>query len=145
MTQVHIGSISTGTLRTEDLLEAMAAELNRLDKTNPLIAEALDLLAVAGDWTEDQEEDAGYMVNESIFDALNNMCPPFVYFGAHPGDGADFGFWPDWDAIEEIQRTAWSSYDAGHEYILGDCILYIGINPQVGVMDMERNELWSVA
>ena len=36
-----------------------------------------------------------------LMDLLNEWAPPYCYFGAHYGDGSDFGFWPDHDSIEE--------------------------------------------
>ena len=91
MAQFQLGSVSTGTLRMEDLLETFAATLNSLDKANPLIGEALDLLALE-DWTEEQSEKASEIVNE-LSDALNATCPMGVYFCTLEDDGADFGFW----------------------------------------------------
>jgi hypothetical protein len=29
-----------------------------------------------------------------MMDALNDLAPAGYYFGAHEGDGSDFGFWP---------------------------------------------------
>jgi hypothetical protein len=135
MTKVTIGTVSEGTLRTEDLLEEFAGELHRLDKDNTLLATVEKLWAASHDmeyrerdgWEyclncgncEDEldqlcseasariSEHADYLVQE-LTDALNSYCPPFVYFGTHPGDGADFGFWPDMDALHEAM------YDTRH-------------------------------
>jgi len=93
MVKATIGTISHGTLRPEDLLRAFADELEYLDadgKYAELIAEAR----------------AGDDVVAELEDALNEFAPPYCYFGAHPSDGADFGFWPDMDAIAELPLVA---------------------------------------
>lgn len=38
---------------------------------------------------------------DALRDALADCAPPYTYFGAHVGDGADIGYWIDWDAIEQ--------------------------------------------
>ena len=50
----------------------------------------------ANGWTS--EQDAAHNIGELI-DLLNEDLPEGMYFGAHPGDGADYGYWmnPDED------------------------------------------------
>lgn len=103
--KASVGSISHGTLRTIDLLVAFADELEYLDANRTyaeLIAEAR---ARASSETAAESDDAGDVVAE-LTDALNEFAPPYCYFGAHPGDGSAFGFWPDMDSIEELPRVA---------------------------------------
>ena len=121
MKTVEIGSISTGTLRSEDLLETFADELERLapmlsTPTRMALAVArgfgtMQLIADArkccdklnGDIYEVNESDeiaASEIVN-TLSDTLGEFAPPYCYFGTLEGDGADFGFWPDIDSLEE--------------------------------------------
>lgn len=96
------GTLIHGTLREEDLLEAFGNELMRLDPSNfdritnawldvhpPQQAEGWP----TREWVDAHPEDAQEMIQE-FADALDELSPPGHYFGAHPGDGADFGFWP---------------------------------------------------
>ena len=96
MQYASMGSVSSGTMRTEDLIPAFLDELEYHAKRNhrkdhlaevKRIREASD----AADYYE--TDDAGWNLNETLFDALNEYALPYFYFGAHPGDGADYGFW----------------------------------------------------
>jgi hypothetical protein len=84
-----------------------------------------------------------------LMDGIQGYCPPFVFFGAHPGDGADFGFWPDWEAIAEMQRTINPSVTPLDEYEythpIMDGIIILSSSDNVTVMDMDRNVLWTTA
>ena len=117
MKHANIGSISHGTLRAQDLLPAFADELdwqfrrngnwfslpeNRDHgrKINGLYGEYQNSYAEDGETLKDEEQ-VEYLL-ESLSDALNEFAPPYCYFGAHWGDGSDFGFWPSFDAINEL-------------------------------------------
>ena len=112
-----IGSISSGTMRPEDLIPAFTSELEALAKQTGIVSgkrrkEHAKLVREietrmdtykAGDRSgestyyqcDDSDEDL-----ESLFDALREYAAPYFYFGAHPSDGAEYGFWlsEDWDA-----------------------------------------------
>jgi hypothetical protein len=88
-----LGSISHGTLRPEDLIPTFAAELERVRDPDC----HADLSALCDDVDYDDDEEAGDIL-ERLTDALSGYAPDYCYFGAHPGDGSDFGFWlcEDW-------------------------------------------------
>jgi hypothetical protein len=139
MAQFEIGSISTGTLRPEDLLPTFARELERHAPDHALVHEANATLVY-------DDGDASELINE-IQDELQNYCPPFVIFGSHPGDGADFGYWPDMESLDE----ALTQHDVGNPDGNGDVVLddegvVVNVNDHgnVTVMDLERNVLWAV-
>jgi hypothetical protein len=96
------GTVSQGTLRTEDLLDAFASELEHNVQRN---AEAwcsdngriarhryMRLVGAARECDPLEDETAADLVSELI-DAIGEFAPAGHYFGAHPGDGADFGYW----------------------------------------------------
>jgi hypothetical protein len=111
--KMNVGSVSHGTLRSEDLIESFTYELRqqkplsrehrkmlremerritahaRIERRTPEVEPYFD--------TDDASED----VNELI-DALNCYAPSGFYFGAHPGDGSDFGFWLSETFIEDF-------------------------------------------
>jgi hypothetical protein len=80
------GSISSGTMRAEDLCDSFAWELSTLARRAGRIREFSDLIKSARTAPDDE-------VLSDLFDALEQFAPPYGYFGAHIGDGADYGFW----------------------------------------------------
>ena len=111
MKQAELGSISSATMRSEDLIPVF---IDALWELNPEKAKSIqkdiDKLKIVEkpgygeyyDETDDIDglssmELASYIINEDLFDALNECAPPYAYFGSHPGNGSDYGFWPDTD------------------------------------------------
>ena len=88
----HIyGTISHGTMRPEDLIPSFLYALEYITgKEYSGIRRELDTT----DFDEpDHFADIDWML-ETLFEELDNVAPEGHYFGAHVGDGADFGFWP---------------------------------------------------
>jgi hypothetical protein len=120
MRYADFGSVSHGTLRDEDLLQAFADELESLlakqsrrfrrAPYRALIRAARKELrnyqrlmsgrACGGFWCAKAGLAVGDYVNR-LADTLNEFAPPYAYFGAHEGNGSDFGFWLDRDALDE--------------------------------------------
>lgn len=107
MKKATIGSISHGTLRSEDLVQTFADTLESLAsqegdrKHDELLLNAREWLrqGLAGRVGGGHERD-GLEFTEELSNALQEFAPPYCYFGANEGDGSDFGFWPDMFALD---------------------------------------------
>lgn len=99
MRTADLGSISSATLRTVDLLPVFVSQLSALTEAVEyagLIADALAWSRIAdalGDPESGEFDELGANIVAELADALQEAAPPYAYFGSHPGDGADFGFW----------------------------------------------------
>ena len=99
--------ISQATLRDSDLLQSMTSTLEyyRPKKYMKLIKESNLILKQYGDfgyisyiqdgdiWTAEMDY-ISWLINEDLFDAMQDIAPAGCHFGSHPGDGALIGFWP---------------------------------------------------
>ena len=139
MAEFQLGSISTGTLKPADLMATYESTLEAMLSPTDFS------IAIESIYRHDEDSD---MVC-AYEDALQALCPPFVYFGTLEGDGADFGFWADFDAVDE--SCARKHHRCTHnpetgEIVLEDESVIVQVNDHgnVTVMDMERNVLWSV-
>lgn len=86
----EFGSVSTATMRPEDLIPCFTAELRYLGHRSRELSRI------------ERHTGAKYFVSEeaswdldSLFDMLQEHAPAYAYFGSHPGDGSDYGFWLD--------------------------------------------------
>ena len=94
------GTVSEGTLKPEDLIPVLADEYERLSGDTGKVRlfhkhvkeyheRTCHLNSFAHYcWMDSLQWDLG-----ELFDLLNGIAPEGYYFGAHEGDGADFGFW----------------------------------------------------
>lgn len=91
-------SLSWGTMRDIDLYNSFMPFLEDVDPVSAkeIKEEYADIISKL------EEEGSGIGVSyiegseyliESLFDALQDISPDNCYFGSHPGDGADYGFW----------------------------------------------------
>jgi len=91
------GSVIHGTLRTQDLLRAFGTELQRVFPFNGSgLAFDCREAANALDYEPDGQV-AQMTANDVLQDAfaqLNDVAQrEGLFFGAHEGDGSDFGYW----------------------------------------------------
>jgi hypothetical protein len=82
-------------MRPRDLIPAFVDELRYLAEKNKVrngtlaFCRSLERKQDEAYW---ESEEAGFDLDE-LFDRLQEFAPPYFYFGAHPGDGANYGFW----------------------------------------------------
>lgn len=96
MKTATIGSVSSGTMRTEDLIPEFAWHLRQLVEGD----EHAGLLKEAAEWGDDADTDGDDILSE-LFDALDEASPPYCYFGARPGDGSDYGWWVEEELFDD--------------------------------------------
>lgn len=101
------GTVISGTMRDQDTIPAFLATALELlghkgpDAHNMIPAKrnALEMLAditcrhAMPDYFGEANDDKRAGDVEFLFDTLDYLAPEGFYFGSHPGDGADYGFW----------------------------------------------------
>jgi hypothetical protein len=80
-TRTYTGTVSHGTLNPSHLIPDFLDLLTAF--RHP---EAEKIRAEIAEWE--------HGVLSELFEKLNEVAPEGHYFGAHPGNGSDFGFWP---------------------------------------------------
>lgn len=101
----HSGTVSHGTMRYVDLIPTFWDYLLASDSILTLPIQDFHLYSTVldadsdSDLDDDDMEAAGFLL-ATLFDAMNDLAPEHYYFGAHPGDGSDYGFWLEEDLRE---------------------------------------------
>lgn len=91
--KIEEGSVIAGTLRPEDLIPAFAREMRRIMPPDPRPHTSLTQLLDFADQCDTLSGEERDEVVELLIEALWGFAPEGFYFGSHPDDGADFGFW----------------------------------------------------
>jgi hypothetical protein len=157
-----MGTVSHATMRAEDLVPAftdkltvLAIEFDRLKEFKELLSECAEMMDKA---SKDEKiwnsEEMCYLLNEDLFNALNRFSPTGVYFGSHPGDGSDYGFWVCEDFFrdsdgEDILKVSDTSEIAEKrmEVSVGQEILLVddhGNSTLYRIKGVELEEVWSI-
>ena len=96
------GTLIHGTLRSVDLIDTYVEavkdtpEYNRMKSSDSALREALQNLGEDYDeYAPFWDTDDAAILADDLADILDTHAPAGTYFGAHPGDGSDFGFWPE--------------------------------------------------
>lgn len=94
------GSVSTGTLKPDDLINAFLPVLRDIDNKTFLGIAARrphgSFYVSTGDYYTDLNE---YVVE--LIDTLDRLAPKGYHFGTLEGDGSDFGFWENFPEEDE--------------------------------------------
>jgi len=120
LSQDWLGSVSQATLRNSDLLDAytrLADDIVRKSNLDQSIKDKLDNQAkkiykllehFPADKLNYNEQLNHICYNELqvYLDLFNRIAPEDCHFGANEGDGADFGFWPNWNQLKEEEIQA---------------------------------------
>jgi len=101
-------SVSRATHKPEDIAEAIGSfisitpphsvEPHRLTNLLRYCKDVIHLVKIG------KESEASEMLNEVIWDKMNEIAPYGTTFGAHEGDGSDFGFWEYEEDEEEVEN-----------------------------------------
>ena len=145
--KVELGSISSGTLRAEDLFENFLQTIENYWHLFS-IEDQRKIEQIVDETLDNQTEKNIEVTLDAFWDILDDLSPKYCYFGANEGDGACYGFWPEWDQIEQ------DIYDAELVQVddlskapkTGICLLTNdhGNTTLYRMENGEPNEIWSI-
>ena len=88
-----VGTVSHATARWEDLIPAFTDFLREIGQGNVFSKEECPNHQQAERSVGTVYADLDEILSD-LFDAIDDYVPEGYYFGAHPGDGSDYGIWP---------------------------------------------------
>jgi hypothetical protein len=145
-----IGSVSSGTMRNQDLIPLFLWECRRLrltrDERNAVRKIDSRVSRVSNDDDAYWSDAVSQWDLEELFDILDAHSLPYFHFGAHEGDGADFGWWlsesfeEDFDGLKVCDLSGVPGGHSGevlHVNDHGNLALYVYSRGR-------RREIWGV-
>lgn len=90
-------SVSHSTLRWQDLVPVFLNTLREIDEEKFLAVVFPNQMPSGYDFAHEDspywDSHACMLSLDALLEALDSCAPDGYYFGSHPGDGSDFGFW----------------------------------------------------
>lgn len=96
--RAQLGSISSGTMRPEDLIPVFLEALRTVRGSVPKDLYNLGRAFQTGKLDAIHTDE----LRAELENALSEFAPPYAYFGAHDGNDSDYGFW----LCADFQRCA---------------------------------------
>ena len=93
-------TVIRATHRPQDLIPAFLEVIKDTAEYCQIIQHGSGLSSLSQALNSDDDEheywesdDCAYFLNEELWEVLNNYAPEGTIFGAHEGDGSDYGYW----------------------------------------------------
>lgn len=90
------GTVSHGTMRPEDLIPKFIDTIQKILDKDMSHNLWMSLITLQNRMIDDPDYFGSETCQDDLtylFDILNSLAPEGYYFGSHPGDGSDYGFW----------------------------------------------------
>lgn len=144
MKKTQLGSVIGGTMQAKDLIPVFVAEIKYYNPRNKI---ACEIGKRINKKSYDYNSDLALYDLEALFDELNNINDlPYVYFGAHPGDGSDFGFWINEYFEYDFEGLKISDYNDIPKGYNGECLFIndYGNMTLYKIINGKKYEIWSI-
>jgi len=97
------GTVSRATMREQDLLPAFMKVLEEYHPEGWYAVKTAftvefdmiyrEFLALQDNDPRWHSDALAYILREDVWEAMQEIAPDGYYFGSHPGDGCDYGYW----------------------------------------------------
>jgi len=99
-----LGTIIRATYIEADIINALAPVVQYFRPSFTLPEDIAEYLA-AGEDSESNECALSEYLNNDLWELMQEFAAPGTYFGAHYGDGSDFGYWECETTSEDMPAT----------------------------------------